>query len=383
MTPGSTRTDIENTVAHAARLAESALADADGADFRTRWKGLAARGVWDAPAPDSGAGRLGPVTGAVATVEGIGRAGTAAGLCYAMASQRFGIQFPLLSVLGEDGPRRLGDTGSGDVLLCHALTEEGGGSDPLSMSTRAELQEDGGYLLTGTKSFVTAAPVADVALVFARTAAERSPFALSAFLVDLRSSGVEQSAPFPKTALTEVPMGSITFHGVRLGPDRMVGEEGAGLGLLTLTTAWERALLLSYALGPMRRVLDRTVEWSATRQHFGRRMGASHIVAARVADMALALYRSRELVYRMAARLDAGERPRQLASDAALTKISVAEDYLLFSQQAARLGGVRSFIEDSGLTADLTSPMAASTYAGPNDLLRITVARELGLPVEN
>lgn len=133
----------------------------------------------------------------------------------------------------------------------------------------------------------------------------------------------------------------------------------------------------------MRRVLDRTVEWSATRQHFGRRMGASHIVAARVADMALALYRSRELVYRMAARLDAGERPRQLASDAALTKISVAEDYLLFSQQAARLGGVRSFIEDSGLTADLTSPMAASTYAGPNDLLRITVARELGLPVEN
>lgn len=55
MTPGSTRTDIEDTVAHAARLAESALADADGADFRTRWKGLAARGVWDAPAPDSGA----------------------------------------------------------------------------------------------------------------------------------------------------------------------------------------------------------------------------------------------------------------------------------------------------------------------------------------
>ncbi|MFJ1782731.1 acyl-CoA dehydrogenase family protein [Streptomyces anulatus] len=383
MTPGSTRTDIEDTVAHAARLAESALADAEGADFRTRWKGLAARGVWDAPAPDSGAGRLGPVTGAVATVEGIGRAGTAAGLCYAMASQRFGIQFPLLSVLGEDGPRRLGDTGTGDVLLCHALTEEGGGSDPLSMSTRAELQDDGGYLLTGTKSFVTAAPVADVALVFARTAAERSPFALSAFLVDLRSPGVEQSAPFPKTALTEVPMGSITFRGVRLGPDRMVGEEGAGLGLLTLTTAWERALLLSYALGPMRRVLDRTVEWSATRQHFGRRMGASHIVAARVADMALALYRSRELVYRMAARLDAGERPRQLASDAALTKISVAEDYLRFSQQAARLGGVRSFIEDSGLTADLASPMAASTYAGPNDLLRITVARELGLPVEN
>ncbi|MFD5749857.1 acyl-CoA dehydrogenase family protein [Streptomyces sp. NPDC127033] len=390
MTDGDPRAGVDAVVAHATRLAESALAGADQADFRTRWKAFTARGVWDeAPSDEAssdeapsdrppGSARLGPVTRSVATIEGIGRAGTGAGLCYAMASQRFGIQFPLRSVLGGTET-----TESGDILLCHALTEEGGGSDPLSMATRAERQEDGGYLLTGTKSFVTAAPVADTALVFARTAAERTPFALSAFLVDLSAPDVEQSAPFPKTALTEVPMGSLTFHGVRLAPGSMVGEEGSGLGLLTLTTAWERALLLSYALGPMRRVLDRTVEWCATREHFGRRMGASHVVAARVADMALALHRSRELVYRMAARLDAGVRPRQLAADAALTKISVAEDYLMFSRQAAQLGGVRSFIEDSGLTADLTSPMAASVYAGPNDLLRITVARELGLPVEN
>ncbi|MFI1012556.1 acyl-CoA dehydrogenase family protein [Streptomyces sp. NPDC020965] len=394
MTAGTHRVGVDSIVARTAELAGAVVAEVGGADIRTQWKAFAAGGVWDEalaepvspdhtahPAPR--AGRPGAVTRAVATIEGIGRAGTGAGLCYAMASQRFGIQFPLRSVLSDDVWRGLGDTENGDVLLCHALTEEGGGSDPLSMTTTAERRPDGSYVLTGMKSFVTAAPVADVALVFARTAAERHPFALSAFLVDLGAATVRRGEPFPKTALTEVPMGSIEFDGVRLGPDRMVGEEGAGLGLLTLTTAWERALLLSYALGPMRRVLDRTVEWCRTREHFGRRMGSSHIVAARVADMALALHRSRELVYRMAARLDDGERPRQLAADAALTKISVAEDYLMFSRQAALLGGVRSFVEDSGLTTDLISPMAASTYAGPNDLLRITVARELGLPVEN
>ncbi|MFH0245586.1 acyl-CoA dehydrogenase family protein [Streptomyces sp. HK10] len=378
-------TEVESSVADWARLAESALTGLDDADFRTRWRALAALGtLGDAPSPRRDeVPRPGPVTGAVAAVEGIGLAGTEAGLCYAMASQRFGIQFPLRAVLPERTWRDLGDVEGGEVLLCHALTEEGGGSDPLSMTTRAERQADGTYLLTGRKSFVTAAPVADVALVFARTASERSPFALSPFLVDLRAQGVERDGPFPKTALVEAPMGSLEFTGVRLPADRLVGEEGSGLALLTVTTAWERALLLSYALGPMRRVLARTVEWCRSRRHFGRRMGSSHLVAARVSDMALALHRSRELVYRIAARLDGGARPRQLSADAALTKISVAEDYLRFAQQAAMLGGVRSFIEESGLTADLLTPMAASTYAGPNDLLRVTVARELGLPVEN
>ncbi|WP_344596011.1 acyl-CoA dehydrogenase [Streptomyces violaceusniger] len=376
---------VENAVASAAKSARSALSRTTGADFRTRWKALAAEGLLsDAPRPPSGrpAG-LGPVTTALAGIEGIGLAGAPAGLCYALASQRFGIQCPLRPVLSQEVRHSLGDVAGGDVLLCHALTEEGGGSDPLSMSTSAERQEDGSYVLTGMKAFVTAAPIADVGLVFARTSADRTPFALSAFLVDLRVPEVKRSDPFRKTALTEVPMGSLTFGGVRLAPDRLVGHEGSGLALLTVTTAWERAMLLSYALGPMRRVLERTVDWCKSREHFGRKMGSSHLVAARVADMALALHRSRELVYRMAARLDAGERPRQLAADAALTKISVAEDYVMFTQQATMLGGVRSFIEDSGLCPDLISPMAASTYAGPNDLLRVTVARELGLPVEN
>ncbi|MEU0983403.1 acyl-CoA dehydrogenase [Streptomyces griseus] len=385
MTTRAPASAVEDAVARAAESARSALSLTAGGDFRTRWRALVAQGLLDeAPRPSAdGSGGLGPVTAALATIEGIGLAGAPAGLCYALASQRFGIQFPLRSMLSDQVRRSLGDVASGDVLLCHALTEEGGGSDPLSMSTSAERQEDGGYLLTGMKSFVTAAPIADIGLVFARTSADRTPFALSAFLVDLRVPEVKRSEPFRKTALTEVPMGSLTFGGVRLTPDRLVGHEGSGLALLTATTAWERAMLLSYALGPMRRVLDRTVDWCRSREHFGRRMGSSHLVAARVADMALALHRSRELVYGMAARLDAGERPRQLAADAALTKISVAEDYVMFTKQAAMLGGVRSFVEDSGLCADLISPMAASTYAGPNDLLRVTVARELGLPVEN
>jgi alkylation response protein AidB-like acyl-CoA dehydrogenase len=363
----------------------TALGKIDATDFRSQWRVLAESGVL---ADDKGSGRNGssspgPVTRAVAAIEDIGMAGAGAGLCYAMATQRFGIQFPLRDLLPAGPLADLRAVECGDVLLCHALTEEGGGSDPLSMTTRADLQPDGSYRLTGRKAFVTAAPIADIALVFARTSSGRNPFALSPFLVDLTAPGVTRSTPFPKTALVDVPMGALDFDAVRLTPDQLLGGEGGGLALLTSTTSWERALLLSYALGPMRRVLDRTIQWCRTREHFGRKMGASHLVAARVADMSLALFRSRQLVYAIAARLDSGTRPRQLATDAALTKISIAEDYTTFSQLAAMLGGVRSYIDESGLTVDLISPMAAATYAGSNDLLRISIARALGLPVEN
>lgn len=370
------RPGVEAAVEAAEHAAAPVIAAGD-ADFRRTWRALAELGFLTA----GEIGQVGQVTATVAAIEGLGRAGASAGLCYAVASQRFGLQFPLSGLLGRNPV--LDAVARGETLLCHALTEEGGGSDPLSMTTRAEPLDDGGYQLSGRKAFVTAAPEADVALVFARTDNGAHPFALSAFLVDLRSPGVDRSAPFPKTALVDVAMGAIDFTDVRVAPAQLVGAEGSGLAVLNATTTWERALLLCYALGPMRRVLDATIAWAAGREQFGRRMGESHLVAARVSDMALALARCRSLGYGMARRLDDGARPSAIATDAALTKISMAEDYLAFTRNAAMLGGVRSFIAGSGLTAELADPMAAFTYAGPNDLLRVTVARELGLTVRN
>jgi alkylation response protein AidB-like acyl-CoA dehydrogenase len=372
--------DVEAAVDDMAARATSVIADTGGSGFRERWRALASLGVLGGRKAEQGV--LAPVIGAVAAVEGIGRAGVPAGLCYAMASQRFGLQFPLQGLLSAEARRSLDAVAEGDLLLCHALTEESGGSDPLSMCTRADRDVDG-YVLTGRKAFVTAAPVADLALVFARTSPEAHPFALSAFLVDLHAPGVTRSDPFPKIALVDAPMGALDFDEVRLPPDSLVGGEGSGLAVLATTTTWERGLLLSYALGPMRRVLDHIIAWANSREHFGRRMGASPLVAGRVSDMGMGLFRSRRLVYAMAGRLEPGAPAQRFAAEAALTKISIAEDYQAFARHAAALGGVRSFVADTGLTTNLADPVAATTYAGPDDLLRLSVARLLGLPVQN
>ncbi|WP_199181142.1 acyl-CoA dehydrogenase family protein [Chromobacterium alticapitis] len=366
---------IEQAVRDSRDQAAALLPSLEGRDFRGRWRVMAATGLLRAD-EGSAARKL-------AMAEGLGWAGLDAGLCYAMTSQLFGMQMPMRPWLSEGQRRRLAGLESGETLLCHALTEAHGGSDPMSMETVAERQPDGSYRLSGEKRFITAAPAADQGLVFVRTGKGRSPFDLSAALVDLAAPGVSRSAPLAKTALPGVPMGVLSFDGVRLSEDDLLGGEGAGFSVLTATTTWERALLMGYALGPMRRMLEQTVEWGRARQHFGRAMGASHLVAGHVADMSLALYRSRQMLYGMARRIDAGAPIRQLSGEAAMVKISVSEDFTRLSQLAAQLGGVRSYIEDSGRAVDLISPLAAMTYAGVNDLLRISVARQAGLPVEN
>ena len=377
------RTDIvERAAAEVAPIAESLRSN----PVRTAWRRLLAlesvAEIVEAPF------RTGRGTGAighsVAVLEGLGSGGLAPGLCYALASQVFGIQWPLAGTGALTDEQKQAIVG-GSTILCHALTEEGGGSDPLSMRTEASADptSPADYLLSGGKAFVTAAPIADLALVFARTAPGRSPFALTAFLVPTELPGVARSAPLAKLALPEIPMGNLHFDHVRLPAGAAVTPEGAGMALLMDTTTWERALLFSYAIGVLQRRLDRLTERLGERQQFGRPLGASPLVAGRVADLAIALHRMRTLVTSMADELDSATPLRVLANRASMVKVSCAQDLAAFESGAGVLTGVRSVIADSGITAGVTDGLAAAIYAGTNDLLRIGIAHHLGLPVEN
>ena len=356
-----------------------------GASFRDGWRELLSLPSVRSVMADSLRGEVGDgvVENAVAVIEGLGRAGVPAGFCYALTSQVFGIQWPLSASTRKPLDPYVDGLVDGSLILCHALTEETGGSDPLSMRTAATAT-DGGYRIEGRKAYVTAAPEADVILTFARTDEARHPFALSSFLIPADRAGVTRSDPFAKTALTAVPMGAIDFDGVAVTDSDMVAAEGSGLAFLSSTTTWERALLMSYALGGMHATIERAVAWLRDREQFGRSLGANPLVASHVADLATIRYRVRALVYDMARRIDAGDTPLSaLSTDAAQAKISCAQDLLTFETTAAPLFGARSVIADSGYAMDTTSAIAASIYAGTNDLLRMSIARDLGLPVAN
>lgn len=356
-----------------------------GGGFREAWRKLVSIPSVSVVMADSLRGEQGNgvIENAVAVIEGVGRAGVPPGLCYALASQIFGIQWPLSTLARKPLDHYADAVADGSLVLCHALTEETGGSDPLSMRTSATRTTDGDYRINGRKAYVTAAPEADLILAFVRTDEARHPFSLSAFLIPTDRGGVTRSEPFDKVALTEVPMGAIDFESVPATESDLVTTEGSGLAFLSSTTTWERALLLSYALGGMDATIDRVVSWLRDRKQFGRSLGSNPLVASRVADLAIIRHRVRALVYDMARRIDAGTPLSAISTDAAQVKISCAQDLVQFESTAAPLFGARAVIADSGFSVNATSAVAASIYAGTNDLLRVTVARDLGLPVEN
>ncbi len=346
------------------------------------WKSIASRGLLGICVPKAYGGQGRPVSHAVAAFEGLGRGCRDSGLVYAAISQVFGIQMPL-ALLGSEELKQLYLPGAvaGDISLVHGFTEEGGGSDAMGMGTVAHRHGDD-WILNGTKTFITNGPNADVAMVWARTGEGRSPFALSCFMVDMRWRGASLGRSFEKIALRTVHMGELIFDNVAIPASHLLGRVGGGLRALAESTGWERAVLLTSALGPMGRVLDEVVEWTKERHAYGKPIGAHQQVSSKVADMVMRYDLCRMVVYDMAARLGHGESVQPWLREAAVAKLFVSENYLPFMLDAVQTFGVRGILYDFGVQQDLRDAIPSTIYVGTSESMRNTIAKMAGVPVE-
>jgi alkylation response protein AidB-like acyl-CoA dehydrogenase len=346
------------------------------------WKWAASAGALGVCMPESLGGQGRSVAHAVAAFEGIGTASTDTGMLYAMASQVFGVQMPLLMMASAEVRESVVRPAiAGDLTLAYAFTEEASGSDIYSTGTRA-VKDGDDWVLTGSKAFITNAPMADVALVFALTGEGRSPFALSAFVVDMTSAGASHGREFEKVGFRTVRMGELCFDGVRVPKSHVVGRPGAGLSVLTESVGWERSAALAALLGPMRRVLGQVTEWTRTRQAYDAPIGSFQQVSARVADLVVSHMMCRMAVYDIAGRLGDGSSTQPLMQDIAATKLFVTETYRQFMLDAMQPFGVRGFLYDHEIQQHVRDSLAATIWAGTSESMRNTIAKLQGLPVE-
>jgi alkylation response protein AidB-like acyl-CoA dehydrogenase len=322
------------------------------------------------------------ISHAVAAIEGVGTATTDTGMLYAMSSQIFGVQIPL-QTFGSPQVKDefLRPAISGELTLAYAFTEEASGSDIYSTSTRA-VRDGDDWILTGSKAYITNAPMADAALVFALTGEGRSPFALTAFMVDMGAPGASHGRDFEKVGLRTVRMGELCFDGVRLRSSSVVGRVGAGLGILTESVGWERSAVLAALLGPMRRVLEQITDWTRSRHAFGAPIGSYQQVSARVADLVTRHQICRMAVYDIAGRLSTGIPTQSLMQEIAATKLFVTENYRQFMLDAMQPFGVRGFLYDNEIQQHVRDSLAATIWGGTSETMRNTIAKLQGLPVE-
>lgn len=351
--------------------------DRDSQFSRSLWQQCAEFGIQGMLVDEAYSGTPAqPVTTAALALEGFGYRCHDNGLALALGAQMWSVQGPI-EQFGSEGQKErfLAPMCRGDLIGVHGLTEPGSGSDAFNLSTRAK-PVDGGYMLNGHKHYITLAPVADVALVFATTNPDLGKWGITAFVVDCTSEGASRSPVREKMGLRTVPIGSLTFTDCFVPEDNRIGPEGAGVSIAHGSLEVERCLIFAGHLGAMQRQLEASIEFARERKRFGQPVGKFQSVSNRIVEMRLRLETTRLLLYKTAWLMETDQRA---GIETALLKLHITESFLASSLDAIRTRGGEGYMTANEVERDLRDAVGGVIYAGTSDLQRNIVARLLGL----
>ncbi|WP_445525260.1 acyl-CoA dehydrogenase family protein [Streptomyces cyslabdanicus] len=263
----------------------------------------------------------------------------------------------------------------GGLLGGYALSEPASGSDAASLSTKA-VRDGDGWVLTGTKSWITHGGVADFYTVMARTG-EQGPRGITAFLVPGDAEGLSAAAPEKKMGLKGSPTAQLHLDGVRVGDDRRLGEEGQGFAIALSALDSGRLGIAACAIGLAQAALDEAVGYAAGRQQFGRPISDFQGLRFMLADMATQIEAGRAL-YLAAARLrDAG---LPFARQAAMAKLFCTDTAMKVTTDAVQVLGGYGYTTDFPTERYMREAKVLQIVEGTNQIQRMVIARHVAGP---
>lgn len=350
--------------------------DGDHEFSREAWNKCAAFGIQGLPVPEDLGGGGADALAIVVALEALGYGCGDNGLIFALNAQMWSCEIPILRFGTANQKRRyLPGLCNGSLIGVQAMTEPGSGSDAFSLTTSAERRGDG-WVLNGSKIFITNAPVADLFVIFASTDRSQGFAGLSAFLVERDARGLTRGTPFNKMGLRTALMSELTLTNVEVAGDCLLGPAGAGMAIFNSSMDWERSFILASALGTMQRQLERSVARARQRQQFGQAIGKFQSVANRIVDMKVRFETGRLLLYRLAW-LRTNGKPAALES--AMVKLYLSECFVQSSLDAVQIHGAAGYMADTELERDVRDAIGSRIYSGTSEIQRTIVARGLGL----
>jgi butyryl-CoA dehydrogenase len=250
------------------------------------------------------------------------------------------------------------------------ITEPNAGSDLSAIATSAE-KVDGGYRISGQKTWITSAPVADFFTVFARAGADRG---LTVFLVERDFPGLTVGRAIEKMGCRSSPTSEVFFENCHVPDDHCLGEEGEGERSLRTILADIRIMTGALAIGSARAALDEAVDYAAGRQQFGRPINRFQAIQMKLADMGTALEAATGLVHH-AAWLRANDRPCQ--AEAAMAKLFASERAVEICDQATRILGAYGYANEFAAQRHFRDIRFTLYGGGTSEILRLIIAREM------
>ncbi|MDJ0698380.1 MAG: acyl-CoA dehydrogenase family protein [Woeseiaceae bacterium] len=350
--------------------------DAEGTFSREAWRSCADFGVLGWPVSTELGGAEYDVTTVAYLMEAFGYGCEDNSLAFAIGTQLWSIQTSILHFGSDEQIEKyIPGSISGDLIGAYAMTEEGSGSDALGLSATA-VRDGDDYVINAEKRLITFAPIADFAIVFAKTDPDAGNWGVSAFLIDADTSGYHALPVEQKMGLRTVPIGRISLRDCRVPAKALLGKPGSGTGIFNYSQGWERGLVLAPHIGAMQRLLDRCVDIARNRKRAGVPIGKHQAVSHRIANMKLRLETARLLQYKTAWLQQLG---KSNLMEAALTKMHLSECLTQSSLEALTIHGGEGYLSEFGVERNFRDAVGATIYCGTSDMQRNIIAGLLGL----
>jgi len=261
---------------------------------------------------------------------------------------------------------------SGDALGCYGLTEPGSGSDPASLVTRAERDGDG-WVLNGSKIFITLGSWAGVCLLFARTGSEGAR-GITCFLVPTASDGFSARKIDGKLGLRAQDTAELFLDGVRVPDAARLGDEGAGFKVAMSALDNGRISLAAGSVGIAQGCVDACLAYAAQRKQFGRPIATFQLVQELIADTAVETEAARMLAWRAAFLADAGA-PYTLAASQA--KYYASEVAVRAANAAVQVHGGYGYVDEFPVQKYLRDARVSTLYEGTSQIQKLLIGRAL------
>jgi isovaleryl-CoA dehydrogenase len=339
---------------------------------RELWTEMGALGLHGITVPEADGGLgLGYLEHVVA-LEELSRASASVGLSYGAHSNLCVNQIARWGT-AEQKAKYLPKLISGEHVGALAMSEPGAGSDVVSMKLKADAVQ-GGYVLNGTKFWITNGHQAEVLVVYAKTDPDAGSKGITAFIIENGFDGFRPAQKIGKLGMRGSPTSELVFEDCAVPEENVLGAVVHGAKVLISGHDYERAVLAGVQLGIMQACLDTVIPYVRERTQFGKPIGAFQLMQAKVADMYVALQSARAYTYAVARACTAGKTTR---FDAAGAILLASENAFRVAGEAVQALGGAGYTTDWPVERYLRDAKLLDIGAGTNEIRRMLIGREL------
>jgi len=282
---------------------------------------------------------------------------------------------PPIAMYGTDEQKRrfLVPQAKGEKLTCFALTEAGAGSDPASMEATAT-KRNGGYILNGTKLFISIGAEAETIVTFATIDKSLGYRGITAFIVEKGTPGFSVGKHENKLGFHGLSAAELIFEDCFVPQENRLGEEGRGFRIALEALDESRITVGAEAVGIAQAALDASINYAKERQQFGQRIANFQAIQWMLADMATQIEAARMLTYYAA---DLQDKGLPFIKESAMAKLFASEVSSFVTNKALQIHGGYGYTKDYPLERYLRDAKLTEIYEGTSEMMRMTIARAL------